>query len=262
MNTATSTLPRPTVGSAALAGAGERMLVVVAHPDDETFGCGSIIAAAAAAGAEVTVACATPGDRGQSHLELCPRQLAQQRQLELHLAAQVLGVQRVVTFDYGDSDFSGDLPAGSLCAADHMQVVRDVLRVMREVEPHVVVVLDGCDGHRDHQRIRQATFDAVEVAHVCGQSVAMYESSLPNQLMRAWLDEMRTVDPSAAYHAIDPDLFGRPDHEITHTIDASDVLRVRELAISMHSSQTSPFDGLSPELRRAFLATDFLVRVC
>ncbi|MFN8022582.1 MAG: PIG-L family deacetylase [Acidimicrobiales bacterium] len=263
MNTTTSTLPRPVSRSTTpLAGAGERLLVVVAHPDDETFGCGSIIAAASAAGAEVTVACATPGDRGQSRLDLSPRQLAQQRQLELHLAAQVLGVRRVVTFDYGDSDFSGDLPDGSLCAADRMAVVRDVLRVLREVAPDVVVVLDGCDGHRDHQRIREATYDAVEVAHVCGQQIALYESSLPNHLMRAWLDEMRSIDPSAAYHSIDPASFGRPDDEITHVVDATSVLRTRELAISMHSSQSSPFDGLSPELRRAFLATDHLVRVC
>lgn len=82
----------------ALAGAGERMLVVVAHPDDETFGCGSIIAVASEAGAHVTVACATLGDRGETRLALSPEQIAHQRRRELHLAADVLGVHEVVTF--------------------------------------------------------------------------------------------------------------------------------------------------------------------
>jgi hypothetical protein len=75
----------------------------------------------------------------------------------------------------------------------------------------------------------------------------VYESSLPNSLMRQWLEEMRSIDPGAAYHSIDPDSFGRPDHEITHVIDATAVLHLRKLAISMHSSQSSPFDGLSAD---------------
>lgn len=257
MNTASSTLlSRPT----ALAAAGDRMLVVVAHPDDESFGCGSVIAAAAEAGADVTVVCATPGDRGQSHLDLSPQQLARQRLRELRLAADVLGVERVITLGYGDSDFGGPVPAGSLCAAEEEAVVSDLRAVLRIVRPHVVVVLDGSDGHRDHLRIRSATLAAVDVEQGAGE-VAVFESSLPNHLMRRWLAEMRTVDPDAAYHAIDPASFGRPDHEITDVVDVSAVLHRRELAVAMHVSQSSPFAGLSPELRQAFLATDHLVRV-
>ena len=45
--------------STALAGTGQHMVVVVAHPDDETFGCGSLIAQSSAAGARVSVICAS-----------------------------------------------------------------------------------------------------------------------------------------------------------------------------------------------------------
>ena len=42
-----------------------RLLVTVAHPDDETFGCGSLLAHASARGIETVVACATRGELGE-----------------------------------------------------------------------------------------------------------------------------------------------------------------------------------------------------
>jgi N-acetyl-1-D-myo-inositol-2-amino-2-deoxy-alpha-D-glucopyranoside deacetylase len=253
--TTTIDAPTPAALLPTVATAGQRLLVTVAHPDDETFGCGSIIATAVAAGATVTVLCATLGDRGETHLGLTREQLTRQRLRELQLAAGVLGVTEVITLTYGDSDFGGDVPEDSLCAADAAVVTADVAAVMARVRPDAVVTLDGCDGHRDHIRMRDATRAA------CDGGVVLYEATLPNHLMRRWLDEQRITNPNAAYHAIDPGAFGRPDHEVTHVIDARSVLATRELAIAMHVSQASPFDGLSPELREAFLATDHLVRV-
>ena len=43
-----------------------RLQVVVAHPDDETFGCGSMLLHAAGSGAETAVVCATRGEEGGS----------------------------------------------------------------------------------------------------------------------------------------------------------------------------------------------------
>jgi N-acetyl-1-D-myo-inositol-2-amino-2-deoxy-alpha-D-glucopyranoside deacetylase len=58
-----------------------------------------------------------------------------------------------------------------------------------------------------------------------------------------------------------PATLGRDDADITHVLDTAAVLHRREAAIAEHRSQASPFDGLSPELRRAFLATDHLAEV-
>jgi LmbE family N-acetylglucosaminyl deacetylase len=87
------------------------------------------------------------------------------------------------------------------------------------------------------------------------------ELCLPNSLMRRWLEEMRSVRPDTAYHALDPATLGRDDTDITDVLDTTGVLDRREAAIAEHRSQTSPFDGLSPDLRRAFLATDHLARI-
>ena len=83
-------------------------------------------------------------------------------------------------------------------------------------------------------------------------------SSLANSLMRAWVEAMVELDPDSAYLGLQVDDLGRPDAELT-PIDTSAALAVREQAIACHRSQASPFDGLPPDLRRAFLTTDHVV---
>ena len=243
-----------------LATAGEHLVVVVAHPDDETFGCGSVIARATLRGADVTVACATRGEAGERAAGAPDDEdLGSIREAELRRAAAVLGVGRVELLGYRDSGFDGEPPPGSLCAAPLAEVADAVGRLLREVDPAVVLTLDGSDGHRDHLQVGSAAREALRGAD--GPAPTLVEQCLPNSLLRRWLDEMRAVRPDTAYHALDPATLGRDDADITDVLDTADVLDRREAAIAEHRSQTSPFEGLSPELRRAFLATDHLARV-
>jgi LmbE family N-acetylglucosaminyl deacetylase len=232
----------------------------VAHPDDESFGCGSAIARAAALGAEVTVACATRGEAG----EPAPGQpdsgdLGAVREAELHRAAGLLGAARVELLGYRDSGFDGDPLPGTLCAASVDDVAGVLRRLVGDLRPTVVVVLDGSDGHRDHLHVRAAMHAAL--AELPEPRPQVVEHCLPNALMRRWLDEMRSLRPDTAYHALDPAVLGRADADVTDVVDVSDVLDRREAAMAEHRSQASPYDGLSPELRRAFLATDHFARV-
>ncbi len=238
----------------------DRWLVIVAHPDDETFGCGSLIAHAARAGAHVTVLCATRGEAGERTPEIAPdADLGAVRLGELYAAADLLGASRVDVLSYTDSGFEGETPAGSLCAATVAAVTADIEAKLREIAPDVIVVLDASDGHRDHEHIRVCTRDAVR--RLSNPNAALFETGLPNRLMRRWLDEMRSSNPDAAYHAIDPANFGTPDSHITDVLDHSSVVEVRTAAIALHRSQRSPFDGLSPNLTHAFLAETHLIRV-
>jgi N-acetyl-1-D-myo-inositol-2-amino-2-deoxy-alpha-D-glucopyranoside deacetylase len=132
-------------------------------------------------------------------------------------------------------------------------------RLVRDLRSTVVVVLDGSDGHRDHLHIRSAMHAVVRDLPEPRPTVV--EHCLPNALMRRWLDEMRSVRPDAAYHSLDSAVLGRADADITDVVDVSDVLDRREAAMAEHRSQVSPYEGLSPELRRAFLATDHFARV-
>jgi LmbE family N-acetylglucosaminyl deacetylase len=239
---------------------GDSWLVVVAHPDDESFGCGSAIARAAARGAQVTVACATRGEAG----ELPPghpgcADLGAVREAELHRAADRLGAARVELLGYRDSGFDGEPRPGTLCAAPVEEVARVVGRLIGDLRPAVVVVLDGSDGHRDHLQVRAAVHAVAP--ELPPPRPLVVEHCLPNALMRRWLDEMRSVRPDTAYHALDPATLGRADADITDVVDVSDVLDRREAAMAEHRTQASPYDGLSAELRRAFLVTDHFARI-
>ena len=107
-----------------------RLLLVVAHPDDETFGCGSLLLAAAAAGWRTTVACATRGEAGElrAGADLAGRTLGDVRESELREAARLMGVSEVVLLGFGDSGMAGEPPAGSLAAAEPATVAEAVRR--------------------------------------------------------------------------------------------------------------------------------------
>jgi len=77
--------------------------VVVAHPDDDTFACGSLLLAAAASGALTAVTCATRGEAGGSADDL-----GVVRERELRAAAAALSVEHVEVLDFADSGMSGD----------------------------------------------------------------------------------------------------------------------------------------------------------
>jgi N-acetyl-1-D-myo-inositol-2-amino-2-deoxy-alpha-D-glucopyranoside deacetylase len=239
--------------------AGDRWLIVVAHPDDETFGCGSLIADAARRGAEVTVVCATRGEGGERSAQIPPdADLGRVRAEELRAAAAMLGVSHVELRDYVDSGFGGDLPEGALCAAPVEQVTGLIAALIDRFTPTVMVILDASDGHRDHAHIRTCARGAQRAAGT--GAPALIESCLPNRLMRRWLVEMSDSHGESAYHGIDPADFGTPDGDITDEIDHRDVLELREAAIALHRSQASPFDELSAELRHEFLAFSHVSR--
>lgn len=232
-----------------------RLLLVVAHPDDETFGCGSLLLAADAEGWSTTVVCATRGEAGEPApgIDLGGRPLAELREEELRIAADLLGVAELVLLDFADSGMDDEPPTGSLCAADPAAVTEAVRTVAAEVDPDIMVSLDAADGHRDHARVRDATTTVA-----AERGVPAYLQALPRSLMDRWVAHMVEARPDMA-HLRYAEL-GTPDEEVAVVLDTSAHLATRERAIAVHASQTSPYDGLPDDLRRDFLTRDYLLR--
>jgi LmbE family N-acetylglucosaminyl deacetylase len=236
-----------------------RLLVTVAHPDDETFGTGSIIALAAEHGAQVTVCCATRGEAGDVRGLTSAAEIAAVREAELRSAGTALGVARFILLDYVDSGMTGEPGPRTLAGAPFDDVISAVRNVVDQVKPDAVVTLDPDhgDGHRDHAVIGQATVQACR--HL--PETRVYAWTVPRPLLARWFAELEKVRPDSAHLELDQRGLGRPEQQITTVLDVSEVRSQRDNAMSLHASQSSPYDGMPADLRDEFLDTDHLIRL-
>ena len=137
-----------------------RMLLIFAHPDDESWGMGTVAAKYAREGVEISLLCATRGEVGWPGAAADnpgPQALGRMREGELHAAALELGVRRVEFLDILD---------GQLDRADPRQAIARIVTLIRKVRPQVVVTFgpDGDYGHPDHVAICQLSCAALVCA--------------------------------------------------------------------------------------------------
>jgi N-acetylglucosamine malate deacetylase 2 len=133
------------------------VLAVVAHPDDESFGLGALLASFVAAGSRVSVLCLTHGEA--STLHGAQGDLATVRARELAEAAAFLGIARV-----GLAAF----PDGALSQVDLDSLVSELADFVGAARPHGVIVFDrdGVTGHPDHRRATEAAMTYASREHL------------------------------------------------------------------------------------------------
>lgn len=239
----------------------KHLLVLVAHPDDESFGCGSVIAHAVASGHHVSVCCASLGEAGETApgYDLGRRTLAEVRHTELVRAADILGAECLAPLGLLDSGWDGEPPPDSICGVPADELESRIGEVIAAQHPDVVLTIAGDDGHRDHVRVADAVTAAFGWAAPAG--ARLYHWCLPNSLMRRWAGEVAALRPDTAHLAQEIADLGTPPDRVTTVLDTSAQLATRRAAIAAHASQTSPYQGLSDALASAFLSTDHLVRL-
>jgi len=164
----------------------EKVLVMVgAHPDDESFGAGGTLAYYVQAGVKVYYICGTRGESGEVPPEMMEgySSIAQLRTYELECAAEALGLQEVIYLGYRDSGMEGspdNKHPEALAAAPTDEVAGIIIAHLRRLKPQVVITADPAGGyhHPDHIAVHKATFKAF---HACSDPAQYPEAGPPHQ---------------------------------------------------------------------------------
>jgi len=136
----------------------QRILIILAHPDDPEFFCGATLAKWASQGHHLSYGLLTCGDKGTKDRSLSSSDLCSIRQQEQRAAASIIGVEKVNFLNYEDGYLIPDL-----------KLRRDVTRMIRMERPDVLVTCDPqyfitpSDrlNHPDHRAAGQVVLDAV-----------------------------------------------------------------------------------------------------
>ena len=258
-------------------------MAVLAHPDDETFGCGGTLARYAAEGVQVSLICATLGDAGEiTDPSLAQREnLAQVREQELRAACHALGIQDLFILGYRDSGMA-DSPDNqhpqALCQASRDQVAGQVVEIVRRLQPHVMVTFDpnGGYGHPDHIAIHQATRDAFTASEdpdryteqLAGglqphRPSKLYYCVFLRSMARAMREEMIRAGIQSDFATIDIETIGVEDGEVTTVVDVGKYVQQKEHAARCHRTQIGDdevFSWLPKAVRASYLSAEHLVR--
>ena len=259
------------------------LLAVLAHPDDETFGCGGTLAKYAASGVDVSLVCATRGEVGEiSDSRLAKSSnLGRVREKELRAACNVLGIKDLYVLGYRDSGMAGTPDndhSDSLYKASQDEVIGRITEIIRKVRPQIVVTFDqkGGYGHPDHIAIHRATQDAFWAAgsessfsqmSLDGlkphQPSKLYYMTFPRSMFREFQKAIVEEDIDSDFAKMDVETMGTPDEDITTVINVNEFAEVKEKAALCHRTQIQGdgvFDWMPTSLRKKFVSTEHLVR--
>jgi len=224
------------------------LLLVHAHPDDESILTGGVMARAHSDGHRVVLVTATRGEEGEISLvdsapadEASARdQLAEVRTQELRQACEILGVDRSESLGYRDSGMT-PRPGNdqrSLHATPLGAVAGRIAALVRDERPDVMVTYsaDGTYEHPDHLKTHSAVMVALDTLAAEGwQPAKVYLHAVPRSFVVTVLEAARAggIELPEGLSQIQ----GVPDDQITTEVDVYDVLDRKLAACVAHRSQ-------------------------
>jgi LmbE family N-acetylglucosaminyl deacetylase len=227
------------------------VMVVHAHPDDESSQTGGTLAHYAAQGYRTVLVTCTDGAQGSAADGSQPGQpghdrnlVARTRSAELRRACDALEISDTFALGHRDTGLSSAADPQSYSCLPLGPLVAQMLRMMRMLAPDIVVTYppDGLSGHPDHIR----THDVVAAAHarlVDDATNAGY-SRMPPPLYYISLSARRLEALRSSIHArLGPDAWAPPssmavdDRAITTVIDVDPYWDKKLQALAAHASQ-------------------------
>ena len=234
-----------------------KILAVLAHPDDESFGLGGTLALYARRGYETYYVCATRGEAGSADEEYLKgfKDTAEMRTDELRRAAKELGLKEVHFLGYRDSGMPGmEANRHPDAQINHPveEVAGRVVKHIRAIKPDIVITFDPIGGykHPDHIHIHKATVLAFANAddetfypeHGEGyKPKALYFQVFPRGFLRAMTRLMPLFgkDPTKWGRNGDINLkeLAEVDFPIHARLDIRSVAEIKRQAGAQHASQ-------------------------
>jgi LmbE family N-acetylglucosaminyl deacetylase len=230
-----------------------RLLCLLAHPDDETFGPGGTISKYSDKGVETFLATATRGEAGMlGDPPVATREnVGDVRAEELRVAAKVLGIKEIYFMGFID---------GTLSEIEDDSLLERAVYTIRKFRPHVIITFGpgGISGHPDHKTISRVTTDAYEIS----SDPDAYAHQFDNQVKSPW-------EPLKLYYFEIPDewlkraranLNGVPLSQITTIIDTAEYVERKIEAFYCHKTQKKDYTRiLSRDNYRQFIRKEYYV---
>jgi N-acetyl-1-D-myo-inositol-2-amino-2-deoxy-alpha-D-glucopyranoside deacetylase len=264
------------------------MLLVHAHPDDETINNGATMARYVDEGAHVTLLTCTLGEEGEVLVpELAQLAADEADQLggyrigELGAAMAALGVTDWRFLGgagrYRDSGMMGtpanDKPR-AFWNADLDEAADHAVAVVREVRPHVLVTYDenGGYGHPDHIQAHRVAMRAVELAAdpahrpdlgPAWDVAKVYWCCMPRSVLRQGIEAMAALGEASPFEGlgdVDEVPFAVPDEAVTAAVDGRAHAGSKDAAMRAHPTQITvdgPFFALSNNLGLEVMGTEY-----
>ncbi len=272
-----------------------RILLVHAHPDDESISNAATMARYASEGVQVTLVTCTAGEEGEilmpeiEHLASDRDDgLGEHRVVELEEAMKILGVtdHRFLggPFHYRDSGMQwgpdghaaplDESREGTFWHADLTEAANLLVEVIREVRPQVLVTYDefGGYGHPDHIQAHRVATYAASLAGMrsyrrdLGEPwdiAKVYWSVMSATAFREGLRTLREAGDTTTFEGMDPDNlppFAAEDEDIDAMIDGGEFVDAKLDAMRAHASQIAvdgPFFAFSDNIGRRVWGVEF-----
>jgi len=235
------------------------LLVVTAHPDDETLIAGGVLAAASAAGVPTAVACLTRGELGRlrDRRLLNGRTLAATRRDELHDACARLGVGSVHCFARAD---------GYLPFVRRSAIVAQLARTIAAHAPAAVVTFgeDGLYHHPDHIAVHEYTLAALRQLwrepRGTSPGPVLYEAVWPSRVTVSAARALARLGRPGELWGIAPEDFGVDELAGAVRMDVRPFAATKQQALRCHRTQVGPrhlLAGLPPGLATRYLGYEW-----
>jgi N-acetyl-1-D-myo-inositol-2-amino-2-deoxy-alpha-D-glucopyranoside deacetylase len=250
--------------------ASKRLLLVHAHPDDETINNGVTMAKYAKDGAQVTLVTCTRGEEGEVLVAELSNlasdkddKLGQHREIELKDAMAHLGISDfrflgAPNKKWRDSGMMGT-PQNDrkdvFWQSDLEEAANELVKIILEIKPQVLITYDefGGYGHPDHIKAHRVAMRAAEIAAINGWKIEkIYWNTMPRSVIQMGIEKMKEVGSDFFGAESADDLpFAKPDELVTSVVHASEYVPQKLAAMKAHATQIAvdgPFFALSNNL--------------